>query len=177
MVPVNSTAGDRQMSAFRFVSYVSFILSIGLVRAAISQEAPPASPPQATAGDASDSDQAARLCEFLSGCKFIGKFTVDGEESSKTEEYTIKKCEKLAEGDLYRLTARIKYGSTDTELPMDLPIRWSGNTPVITLDGVWIPGLGTFSARVLLHQERYAGTWQHGEKGGHMFGRLEKVEK
>jgi len=52
---------------------------------------------------------------------------------------------------------------------------WSGNTPVITLDNLWIPGMGTFSARVLIHQGRYAGTWSHGDKGGHLFGRIEKA--
>ena len=27
---------------------------------------------------------------------------------------------------------------------------------------------------VLFYENRYAGTWQHGKVGGHMFGRIEK---
>ena len=110
--------------------------------------------------------------------KFNGRFTVDGkdEASPKSEEYTIAKCEKLPADDMYRLTARIKYGTTDQEVPMDIKILWSGETPVITLDSLWIPGMGTFSARVLIHMGRYAGTWQHDEKGGHMFGQILKQE-
>ena len=56
---------------------------------------------------------------------------------------------------------------------MDLTILWSGNTPVSTLYSLWIPSMGTFDARVLIQPGaevgRYAGTWQHGEAGGHMF--------
>ncbi|QEF99852.1 hypothetical protein Mal15_39190 [Stieleria maiorica] len=123
-----------------------------------------------------------RLAAYLSGTQFIGKFTVDGKDGTpKTEAYTIKSCEKLPAADLYRLTARIKYGNVDQELPMDLKILWSGNTPVITLDSLWIPGMGTFDARVLIQAGpdagRYAGTWQHGEHGGHLFGKIVPVEE
>lgn len=130
--------------------------------------------------DASSKEQ--RLAKYLSGTQFIGKFTVDGkDELPKTEAYTIKSCEKLPAADLYRFKARIKYGKVDQEVPMDLKILWSGNTPVITLDALWIPGMGTFDARVLIQPGaeagRYAGTWQHGEAGGHMFGKIVKIKE
>ncbi|MCA9136197.1 MAG: hypothetical protein KDB00_05545 [Planctomycetales bacterium] len=114
-----------------------------------------------------------KLAKYLSSTQFIGKFTVDGKDAEpKTEAYTIKSCEKLPSADLYRFVARIKYGNVDQEVPMDLKILWSGNTPVITLDSLWIPGMGTFDARVMIDGGRYAGTWQHGEHGGHMFGKI-----
>ena len=121
-------------------------------------------------------DREQKLAQYLSGSIFAGQFTIDGktELSPKPEEYTIAKCEKLKEPDLYRLTARIKYGSVDSEVPLDIKILWSGNTPVITLDSLWIPGMGTFSARVLIHSNRYAGTWQHDAVGGHMFGMIKQ---
>ncbi|WP_442510726.1 hypothetical protein SH528x_002368 [Novipirellula sp. SH528] len=117
-----------------------------------------------------------RIADYLTGAKFVGKFTVDGKEdaSPKTEEYTISKCEKLADKDMYRLTARIKYGDVDSEIPMDLPILFAGNTPVITLNSLSLPGMGTFSARVLIHEGRYSGTWQHDKVGGHLFGKIVK---
>lgn len=120
-----------------------------------------------------------KLAQYLSGARFVGKFTVEGKEDSepKTEEYVISKCEKLPQKDLYRLTARIKYGDVDNEVPLDLKILWSGTTPVMTLDSVWIPGMGTFGARVLIHRGRYAGTWQHDDKGGHLFGLIKKDEE
>jgi hypothetical protein len=45
------------------------------------------------------------------------------------------------------------------------------------LDNVAIPGLGTFDARVIIDGNRYAGTWTHGEVGGHMFGKIEKIKR
>jgi hypothetical protein len=119
-----------------------------------------------------------RIADYLSGSKFVGRYTTDRDDSgaAKPETYTINKVQKLPEPDLYRLTTRIQYGETDTEVPIDLKILWSGNTPVITLDNLWIPGMGTFSARVLIHEGRYAGTWSHDAKGGHLFGRIEKSE-
>jgi hypothetical protein len=127
-----------------------------------------------TGAEAGDREQ--RLAEYLSGIKFVGKFTVDGKDGAepKTEEYTISKCEKLPAAEMYRMTARIKYGDVDSEVPLDIRIVWSGNTPVITLDAFWIPGMGTFGARVLIHEGRYAGTWQHDAVGGHLFGQLLK---
>ncbi|MEO1526622.1 MAG: hypothetical protein AAFX06_14395 [Planctomycetota bacterium] len=114
-----------------------------------------------------------RLANFLSGKLFVGKFTVDGTDMTpKTETYSINACEKLPTADLYRFKAQIKYGQVDQEVPLDLKILWSGNTPVITLDSLWIPGMGTFDARVMIHGDRYAGSWQHGDKGGHMFGKI-----
>lgn len=124
--------------------------------------------------DSAASSREQKLAEYLSGAIFSGQFTIDGQSAPKpkAEEYTISKCEKLDEPDLYRLTARIKYGQVDSEVPMNIKILWSGNTPVITLDSLWIPGMGTFGARVLIHSNRYAGTWQHDAVGGHMFGMI-----
>ena len=83
----------------------------------------------------------------------------------------------MPQKNLYRFTARIKYGDVDSEVPMPLTVLWSGNTPVITLDNLTIPGMGTFSARVLIHSDRYAGTWQHDAVGGHLFGKIEKAKE
>ena len=118
-----------------------------------------------------------RLAEYLSGTKFVGQFTVDGSANGKAklEEYEISRCEKLPANDLYRLTARMKYGKVDQEVPMEIKILFAGETPVITLDSMWIPGMGTFDARVLIRRDHYCGTWKHDAKGGHMFGTIEPI--
>jgi len=145
-----------------------------------AQETPPASEKSGETADTNErikqQPREQRIANYLTGAKFLGSFSVDskGVGDLKEEAYTISKCEKLPEADMYRLTARIKYGDTDGEFPMDLKILWAGNTPVITLDQVWIPGLGTFSARVLILNGRYAGTWDHDAVGGHLIGRIEK---
>jgi hypothetical protein len=42
------------------------------------------------------------------------------------------------------------------------------------VENVGFPGLGTYSARVMFHGDRYVGTWQGTNHGGHMFGRIER---
>ena len=164
---------------------LALILSVALAHPLAAQQQSaetPVKPSKAAeaTSDASDrqAEQEANLAAYLTGAKFVGKFTIDGKEdvAPKTEEYTISKCQKLPEKNMYRFTARIKYGDVDQEVPMDLKVLWSGNTPVITLDSFWIPGMGTFGARVLIHKNRYAGTWQHDAVGGHMFGKIEKAK-
>jgi hypothetical protein len=113
----------------------------------------------------------------LTGAKLIGQFTVSGREnqSPKAEEYTITTAVKLPEGDMWLLKSRIKYGDKDTTVPIPLEIKWAGDTPIITLTDLAIPGLGTFTSRVIIYEGRYAGTWQHGKVGGHLFGVIEKA--
>ena len=130
------------------------------------------------ADDAATDDREDRLAKYLTGATFVGSFTNDGKEDRvpKPESYTIKSCQYMKDTGKYQMAVLIKYGKTDGEFPMLLDVLWSGSTPVITLDAVWIPGLGTFSSRVLIHNGRYAGTWQHDAKGGHLFGKIETAE-
>ena len=125
-------------------------------------------------------DEKARFAKFekdMSGVKLLGQFTIDRGGKQAKEEYTILKVKKLPAKDLWLFTARVKYGKTDLTLPMPIPVKWAGDTPVISMDKLKIPLLGTFSAQVVLDGNRYAGTWQHGKVGGHLFGSIEKVEK
>lgn len=116
------------------------------------------------------------LEKTLTGAKMIGQFTVTGggERPPAKEEYTITSAQKIPDGDLWLIKAHIKYGKTDTTVPIPLEIKWAGDTPVITLTNLNIPGMGTFSSRVVIYEGRYAGTWQHDKVGGHLFGTIEK---
>jgi hypothetical protein len=130
------------------------------------------------AGAPSREELIKKLEEDLTNVKLIGQFTVTtGKESRepKPEEYTITGAMKLPDGDMWLIKARIKYGDKDTTVPIPLEIKWAGDTPIITLTNLAIPGLGTFTSRVVLYENRYAGTWQHGKAGGHLFGKIEKV--
>ena len=51
---------------------------------------------------------------------------------------------------------------------------WAGDTPVVELTDLTIPGLGTYTARVLFYRDEYAGTWKGKNAGGQMFGRIVK---
>jgi hypothetical protein len=111
--------------------------------------------------------------EMMTGATMEGYFTTDGGDPAapRQETYHIQSISKLA-GNYWTLQARIQYGERDVTLPIPVHIEWAGDTPVITLTDAEIPGLGTFTARVLFYRGRYAGTWSHGERGGNQFGRI-----
>ena len=89
------------------------------------------------------------------------------------DRYELAGVEKVGPSD-WRFNARMIHGPVDVTVPVVVPIQWAGDTPMITMTDVSIPTLGTFTARVFFYEDRYAGTWQHGTVGGHMFGRIEK---
>lgn len=107
----------------------------------------------------------------MSGATLVGAFTdTDHPDAAPhREKYVINKVTKLRD-DLWRFEARIQYGKNDVTVPIPLQVKWAGDTPVITLTDLLIPGLGTFTARVLVYRGKYAGTWSGGTHGGQLFG-------
>lgn len=144
--------------------------------------------PMVAAADEPAKDQAALEKQFeeqMNGVYLRGFFTLSGREQQqglKEEKYTISSVKKL-DGTKWLFNVRIQYGQHDATLPLALDVIWSGDTPVITLTDMTIPGFGTFTARVMFYRGQYAGTWDGGKEpdgslhGGHLFGRLEKIAK
>ncbi len=117
-----------------------------------------------------------QFAETMSGATLIGNFTIvglNGDKPLKEDRYTLGKVKKIKD-DLWSFEARIQYGDHDVTLPLALPVKWAGDTPVISVTDVAFPGLGTYSARVLVYRGWYAGTWHGGDHGGQMYGRIEK---
>ncbi len=128
-----------------------------------------------------DEAEAARFAAFekqLTNAALVGQFTIQGQGNGagRKEEYIISSVTKIPGGDFWMFKARMKYGGTDVTLPMPLEVKWAGDTPIITLTETTLPGLGTFSARVVIHGGQYAGIWKHGKYGGQMFGEIKKVD-
>jgi hypothetical protein len=125
--------------------------------------------------------QEARFATFrekMNGVRFSGYFTMTGKDRPPMKEtYEIQSVQKFGDEDLWIFTARVKYGNKDVTLPMPLPVKWVGNVPVISMKDLTIPGLGTFSAHVVIDGDKYAGTWAHGKVGGHLYGTIEKMKK
>lgn len=120
-----------------------------------------------------------RFADSLSGTVWDGSYSIVGPKGlGKTfrDKYTIEKVEKVKD-DEWKFTARVQYRELDFPISLTLPVKWAGDTPVITVSKVTIPGLGTFSARVLVDGDRYAGTWQHDAVGGHLWGKIDKLKE
>jgi hypothetical protein len=87
----------------------------------------------------------------------------------KEDKYTIVGVNKVG-GDVWMINARIQYGTKDITAPIPVQVKWAGDTPVIIVDDVGVPGSGTYSARVMIYNNTYAGTWSGGDHGGLMNG-------
>ena len=94
----------------------------------------------------------------------------DGQLSpEKEDKYTIVSVNKVGV-DVWVINARIQYGKKDITAPIPVQVKWAGDTPVIIVDDVGVPGSGTYSARVMIYDNTYAGTWTGGDHGGPMNG-------
>ena len=111
--------------------------------------------------------------QAMSGCTMVGRFSTHGQEDKHPGEdrYEISKVTKFGE-DMWLFTAR--FGKAKLPLPIPVPVKWAGDTPVISVTKLAIPTMGTFTARVVIYDGHYAGTWDAGDHGGHMWGRIER---
>jgi hypothetical protein len=120
---------------------------------------------------ASLADVERKFADQMKGATLVGQFTVDGRDAPPgPDRYEIESIEKVGV-DQWRFNARIR--PAGAVLPIVVPLRWIGDTPVIMMTDYSIPAVGTFTVRVLFYGDRYVGTWQHGRVGGQMFGRIE----
>jgi hypothetical protein len=111
--------------------------------------APVAAPaPKATKSQA---ELEADFAKMLSGATLAGSFTSTGggRDPSRlsSDKYSLGDVKKLG-GNIWLIHARMQYGGNDYTVPLPLPIQWAGDTPMIVVDEVTIPGHGTFTARV-----------------------------
>ena len=118
-----------------------------------------------------------RFAKTLTRTTLVGNFTVTGEEKPALtpERYELQGVQHVKD-EFWLFQARIRYGDHDVTLPITLPVRWAGDTPVICVDNMGFPGLGTYTARVMIYADHYAGFWQGGDHGGHLFGVVERPQ-
>ena len=121
----------------------------------------------------------AEFAALMSGATLAGFFTLDregdGPPELHQERYTLGEVKKLPTG-MWLFNTRIQYMEHDVTLPIVLPVVWADDTAVIRVDKIGFPGLGTYSARVLIHDGKYAGYWQGAGYGGRLFGTIERTE-
>ena len=107
----------------------------------------------------------------LSNASLVGFFTVGDSPEARPDKYTIEGLTKL-DDDTWKFDARIQYGGKDYRASVNVPVKWAGETPVLSMAQYAIAGQGVFSARILIHEGMYAGTWGNQKTGGKMFGMI-----
>jgi hypothetical protein len=127
---------------------------------------------------ASLNDSERQFVERMRDVSLVGTFTVNGRESRspRPDRYDISSVEKVG-ADLWRFNAKMQCCGVNGSIPVVVPMRWNGDTPMIMMTDTSLPGVGTFTVRLLFYEDQYAGTWQHGEVGGHMSGRIERAAR
>ncbi|MBI4660416.1 MAG: SUMF1/EgtB/PvdO family nonheme iron enzyme [Verrucomicrobia bacterium] len=133
-------------------------------------------PPASEAADRADLEQ--KFKETLSNSVLVGRWCLvkDGKLGEEREEkYTIRTVNKAGE-DLWLIFARVQYGEKDVTLPVPVQVKWAGDTPVISITNLGLPGLGTYTARVVIYDRTYAGTWSGPNYGGLLHGIIEKAK-
>lgn len=148
----------------------TLILAVGLCFSS-AQENAKSAPNQA--------ELEAKFKELLTDCVFDGHWCMSNNgklSEEKAEKYTITGATKSG-GEVWLIYAKMQYRGKEVSVPVPVQVKWAGDTPVITLDKVTIPGMGTYSARVLLFEKTYAGSWSAGDHGGMLHGIVQKKEK
>jgi hypothetical protein len=130
---------------------------------------------------ASLTDVERQFTERMRDVSLVGTFTFfgretpgpDGRGGPRSDRYDIGSVEKVGE-NLWRFNARMECCGVKGQIPIVIPMRFVGDTPMIMMTNTEIPGVGTFTVRLFFYGDTYSGTWQHGKVGGHMSGRIEK---
>ena len=113
--------------------------------------------------------------ESMSNVTMTGFFTVGDDPQTHEDKYTIEKITKIGD-DLWNFEARVGYNNREFKAIVKVPVKWAGETPVFTLSNYLIKDHGVFSARILIHNGMYAGTWGAQDHGGKMFGKIVKMQ-
>jgi len=154
---------------------LGFMISLsspGLVQGADSDTEP--APAAESKPDQADLEKSFK--DTLTQATFEGRWSLikDGTLGPALDEkYTISGVSKVG-GEVWLVYARIQYGKTDATVPIPVKVKWAGDTPVISITDLAIPGIGTYTARVVVHEGMYAGTWSGGNHGGVLSGIIRK---
>jgi len=115
------------------------------------------------------------FAERMHDVTLTGSFTVAGRDRpARPDSYEIASVEKVGE-DLWRFNASMQCCGINGHVPIVVPMRFVGDTPMIMMTDTSLPGIGTFTVRLFFYGDRYSGTWQHGKVEGQMSGRIEKT--
>lgn len=146
---------------------ITLLFAVTEIPASGEPEAAPASPDHPTLEK--------QFAQRLSHSRMVGFFSIAGQDGPpKQDQYTLGAVTK-GEGDKWVFNSSLQFGKQVISVPLEIPVYWAGDTPVISVTDFTIPGMGTYTARVMIYGDHYAGTWSSSKHGGYMWGKLEQV--
>lgn len=143
----NSTSIPIKMKSVRF-SLLLFVFTVATGISALAQ---------------GDSDVEAKFIAMLKNATLKGTWApVQNAQlgTAKVDEgYRIARVQKK-DGDNWTLVSLVSYQGKDIEYPFPAVVKFAGDTAVLILDNVRAGrGAANWSARVLFHENVYAGSW------------------
>ena len=159
----------------RLSTFFAFLLGSHFSLLASTTLAEDAPKPATTAPALTDLEQ--QFTTRMTNAVMAGQYTLGDKGAPKADRYTIVSVRKLKD-DNWLFNARIEFGGKDVTIPMIIPVKWAGDTPVISVTNLGFPGLGSYTARVVIYGDQYAGTWASAganPHGGHLWGKIEKL--
>lgn len=138
-------------------------------------------PAGAQASDGAQTRREAAFAALLTGSRLEGYTTLtDGDGNLVSAEleadsYSLTRVAKQDDGK-WKFTALINYGGRPIPVSVSLPVEWAGSSPVINVEDMSVPFMGTYSARVLFDGDRYVGVWRGDGYGGHILGKVVRDE-
>ena len=111
---------------------------------------------------------------FLSGRWAPLRDGVLGDERGG-DKYNIVSAVK-GEGDTWIISAKMKYGDREFVMPIPVKMKFVGDVAILTVDNLAIPNGGTYTARLLIYERTYSGTWKGQRGGGMLYGTITNEE-
>jgi len=146
----------------------------------LAQGQPPAEPAKESKSDGTTrtnttsqplpSDPEQRFKALFTKASLSGRWAAlkDGQlgEERTGDKYNIVSAVKSS-GDKWIVHAKMKYGDREFMLPIPVQMKFVGDTAILEVNDLAIPGGGTYTARVMFYERTYSGTWK-GQRGGVM---------
>ena len=143
------------------------LVSIGGIEFSIAQE-----PREKAASETEAMEK--QFSAMLKGATLKGTWApiaVAGLGEDKEDAYHIVEAKKV-EGDKWVMVSRFKYKGQQLDFPVPVVIKFAGDAAVMILNDVPTGDGATWSARILFHNDVYAGSWWESskKKGGILSG-------
>ena len=129
-----------------------------------------------------DADIEAKFIAMLKNATLKGSWAPVAQGRLGTEKgddsYRIARVEKV-DGDKWMVVSIFHFQNQDREFPIPCSVKFAGDAAVLILDNVRAgPGRANWSARVMFHDDVYAGRWwetANKEHGGTIAGTITRA--
>lgn len=93
-----------------------------------------------------------------------------GEEKDGDKYHIVSVSQR--EGDQWIVNARMKFRDQELVVPIPVQIQFIGDSILLMVNDLSTPGGGMYSARLLIHDRTYSGSWKGARGGGMLYGTI-----